>query len=71
MGRKKMYIPYRKRSREEQTVPEFLAKFLENLSDKETKELWDFLDGINMCELDMIDVMLDSHPNVVKQNEAR
>lgn len=66
---KPTYTPYRKRPEEEQKLPIFLVEWLESLTDEQAKIMWDMLDGVSLFELDMVDAMLDAHPNVVKANE--
>jgi hypothetical protein len=47
-------------------MPEFLKKFLKGLSDEEADKLWDWIDGTGDCDSQMIDTLLENHPDIVK-----
>jgi hypothetical protein len=53
----------------ENKIPEYLKEWLKSLTDEQADEMWLFLDGCD--NMTMIDVIMESHPDVVKANEEK
>lgn len=45
-------------------MPEVLKKFLESLNDNDAKEIWNYLDGWPCVAQDIIEIVVDAHPEI-------
>lgn len=41
-----------------------LREFLQSLDDKDADDIWDYLDGDRYCRQEMIEVIIESHPQL-------
>jgi len=48
-------------------MPKVLETFLKNLNDKDAEEIWLHLDGHPLVISDMIEFIIDSHPELAKR----